>query len=77
MSAPAAKQIVEQKRESVRAECQQKATYGHKPEVLPKMKAKHKAKNEVEPEKGGEKVVTFVITPAKVEQVGSSVGIRK
>jgi len=45
--------------------------------VSPKTKSEPKAKKEVQAKKGDEKVVATAITPAKMEEVQPSTGIRE
>ncbi|KAJ8427722.1 hypothetical protein Cgig2_022196 [Carnegiea gigantea] len=70
------KRVVEQKRESARVEVEHKPIDCNKPNVLPKMKLRPKAQKEVQAEKDDEKVVATIITPAKVGEVGPSIGMK-
>jgi len=76
-SAPAAKYIVKQKKERLRANGERKPTNGSKPKVTAKTKPKPKPKKEVLAKKDDEKGVGAAITPEKLEEVGSSTAMRR
>ena len=76
-SSLATKKVVEQKKERLRADSEQKATDGSKPKVTKKTKPKPKAKKKVLVEKDDEKYVGATIPSKKLEEVRPLAVMRK